>query len=84
MSASRNRIGTQPGAPQSAASRSASTRSASTQSALRRALLARADELGIDPETIWYPSPHALAARRPDGGLLRLDFGDWPAPELGR
>ena len=53
-----------------------------TQSALRTALIAAAVELGIDSGTLWCPSPRALAACRPDGSLLRLDFGDWPATEL--
>jgi hypothetical protein len=54
------------------------------RSALRGALIARALELGIDPETVWCPSRHALAAWRNDGGLLRLDFNVWPAAELTR
>ena len=55
-----------------------------TQSALRAALIARAVELGIDPESVWCPSPHAVAAWKPDGGLLRISFDDWTAPELSR
>ena len=53
-----------------------------TQSALRTAFVARAVELGIDRETVWCPSPRAIGARRPDGSLLRLHFGDWPATDL--
>ena len=62
----------------------ASPNNTDTQSALRKALVARSAELGSDPDTVWCPSPHAVAARRPDGGLLRLDFGDWSPSELAR
>jgi hypothetical protein len=55
-----------------------------TQSALRQALINRARELGIDPATVRCPSPHAVTARREDGGLLRLDFASWSAAELSR
>jgi hypothetical protein len=55
-----------------------------TQAALRNALIARAVELGIDPDTVRYPSPNSITARRDDGSLLRLDFGSWPAAELSR
>lgn len=77
-------VSTKQAVTQSSRTRSAPTQSILVQAALSRVLIARADELGIDPATIWCPSPHAIAARRPGGGLLRLDFGDWPAPELGR
>jgi hypothetical protein len=54
------------------------------QSALRAALVARAVELGIDPESVWCPSPQSVAAWKPDGSLLRIDFAESPARELCR
>jgi hypothetical protein len=54
------------------------------QSALHTAIAAHVAELVIDPRTIWCPSPHAVAARRPNGSLLRIDFGEWPAASRGR
>jgi hypothetical protein len=51
---------------------------------LADSLAARAEELGIDRDTIWFPSTHAVAAWRREGGLLRLDIRDWPATELAR
>ena len=55
-----------------------------TQSVLCEALVDRAEELGIEAETVRSPSPCAITARREDGGLLRLDFATWSAPELSR
>jgi hypothetical protein len=60
------------------------SRSDATRSVLRDALVDRAEELGIDAETVHSPSPSAITARREDGGLLRLDFTAWSAPELSR
>ena len=57
---------------------------AATRSVLRAALVSRAADIGIDPDTIWCPSPHAVAAWRVDGGLLRLDIAHWSPTDLGR
>ena len=54
-----------------------------TRSVLRTALASRASELGIDPDTVWCPSPHAIAARRLDGGVFRIDYGIWTGDDLG-
>ena len=49
---------------------------------LADAMAAHASELGIDGGSVCCPSVHAIAAWRRDGGLLRIDIGDWPAAEL--
>jgi hypothetical protein len=60
------------------------TRARPAREVLAESLAARAEDLGIDRATVWFPSTHAVAAWRHDGGLLRLDIGDWPAAELTR
>lgn len=54
------------------------------QPVLWKVLQAHAARLANRLEAVWCPSRHVPVARRPDGGLLRLDFGDWPAPDLRR
>jgi hypothetical protein len=51
---------------------------------LRAALAARAERLGLDPDTIRSPSPGAVTARSHDGTLLRIDYHAYPAQELER
>lgn len=51
---------------------------------LREALRARAERLGLDPDSIASPSPGALVARTPDGTLLRLDVRTYAPAELER
>jgi hypothetical protein len=43
-----------------------------------------AAQLEIDPDSVWQPSAHALAAWRTCGGLLRIDLAVWSAAELIR
>lgn len=51
---------------------------------LREALAARAERLGLDPVSIFSPTPGALIARATDGTLLRVDFRTYQARELER
>ena len=51
---------------------------------LQALLTEHAAEFGIDGESVWRPSSHALAAWRCGGGLLRIDVASWSAAELIR
>lgn len=51
---------------------------------LQALLTEHAAELGIEAQSLWRPSAHALAAWRSGGGLLRIDLACWSAAELTR
>lgn len=51
---------------------------------LQAPLTEHAAELGIEADSLWRPSTHALAAWRSGGGLLRIDLACWSAAELTR
>lgn len=49
---------------------------------LRELLRTDATRLGINPESVTPPTPHAITAKATDGSLLRLDVSTYQAAEL--
>ena len=49
---------------------------------LRELLRTDATRLGINPESVTSPTPHAITAKATDGSLLRLDVSTYQAAEL--
>lgn len=52
------------------------------QSTLRKAVIARGVRIGIDPKSVWCPSPRGLVARRHDGRPPWLDVSRRQAADL--
>jgi hypothetical protein len=49
---------------------------------LRDLLRTDATRLGINPESVASPTPHAITAKTNDGSLLRLDVSIYQPAEL--